>query len=84
MTVTTYNVNGRRVYLPERAVEPADCWETYRAGPKDTGALRREFIKDNPAVLIEYLEGYDKTLIDDFIFTNRLDYRRWLDGYPAC
>lgn len=63
---------------PDRPLEPPGLWREEEDTPRDTDEMRREFIKDNPAMLLEYLEGYDKTLIDDFIDMNSIDYRRWL------
>ena len=80
MTVTTYNAAGRPIPLHDRPQEPPDAWARCDRPAEDTEELRHEFIKDNPAALIEYLQGYDQTLIDDFIYVNLVDYRRWLEG----
>ena len=70
-------------WLPcEQPLEPGDVWareEVIRPDwqDPDIGALR-EFAEENYSEFIEYIEGYDRSLLFDFAMDNKMDFREFL------
>lgn len=73
-----YNAAGQRFPLPERPLEPPEePGESWR-NPSDR--TLREYAEDRYADFIEYIAGYDKTLLLDFAMQNRMDFKEFVEG----
>lgn len=55
----------------------------YAAGAKveneDCPEARLEFAKDNPDDFLEFVLGYDRTILDDYINNRGWQYQCWLN-----
>lgn len=68
-------------------MENPDILSSYRTGyaagapteNEDCPETRLEFAKDNPSDFLEFVLGYDQAILDDFIATNKVEYKRWLN-----
>lgn len=43
-------------------------------------SVLREYAEDMAAEFIEYIIGYDKTLLLDFAMQNKLDFKEFVEG----
>jgi len=68
--------------LREQPLEPEDVWvgETLpRENWRDPSRQAlREFAEENYQEFIEYIAGYDHSLLFDFAMDNRMDFREFL------
>lgn len=77
-----YNGAGREFPLPERPLEPADCWvgEAKEEPGDPSDQTLRAFAEENYKEFVEYIIGYDQSLLFDFAYQNKLDFRKFCGG----
>ena len=68
--------------LYEQPLEPDDAWREETAPGEDwrdpEESALREFAEENHQEFIDYIAGYDRSLLFDFAMDNKMDFREFL------
>ena len=61
-----------------RSIEATGWGKGQKMENEDCRENRLEFARDNPELLVEYVDGYSE-ILDDFIRQNDWRYKAWLN-----